>query len=126
MAGGGCNGARNGIGAVVTAWFALFGLQLLPSVRTARLPGARLAGALTYPVYLIHAHLGYMVISRFADNGNKWLVTGLTVAGVLVIAYAIHAGIEVRLKPVWERLFEALAQRIACFSRRALARVPRG
>lgn len=97
------------IAALVTAFFATFAVLLVPAVRAWRLPGARLAGSLTYPIYLLHAHLGYMVISRFADRGNPWPVVGLTVGGLLLLAWAVHEGVEVRLRPAWERCFSVVA-----------------
>ena len=51
-------------------------------------------GALTYPLYLLHQHIGYAVFTRFADAGNRWLVFALLVAALILIAWLIAAFLE--------------------------------
>jgi peptidoglycan/LPS O-acetylase OafA/YrhL len=70
-----------------------------------KIPGSRLAGGLTYPLYLVHAHLGYMVISRFATNENRWRVYLLSVLSAVLIACLIHQFVEQRFKKRWHALF---------------------
>ena len=70
-----------------------------------KLPGSRLLGALTYPLYLIHAHIGYMIINNFATEQNKVLVGFATLAVVLVMAYALHKIVEVKMAPFWRKVF---------------------
>lgn len=69
-------------------------ITVIPQVRNLRLPGSRTAGALTYPVYLLHAHIGYMLLDRFATESNKWLAYAAITALVLVLAYALHVTVE--------------------------------
>lgn len=96
------------IGAVVLALFAFFVFLNTRLGSGLRLPGSRLAGALTYPVYLIHAHIGYMLLQRFATEANKPLVYPALIAGVLAAAYLMHRLVEQRLAGGWRRLFERL------------------
>jgi len=51
-------------------------------------------GALTYPLYLLHQHIGYAVFTRFADAGNRWPVFGLLVAGLLLASWLIATLVE--------------------------------
>lgn len=51
-------------------------------------------GALTYPLYLLHQHIGYAVFTRFADAGNRWLVAGALLAGLLALSWLIAAHME--------------------------------
>ncbi|WP_406007120.1 acyltransferase [Streptomyces sp. NBC_00637] len=66
------------------------------------------AGALTYPFYLIHEHLGWFFIRvLYRDFGlNPWLTFGTTVLSMLGIAWLLHRFVE---KPVGPRLKRALA-----------------
>ena len=41
------------------------------------LPFANQVGGMTYPLYLIHAHFGYMFLNKFASNENKSIVYSL-------------------------------------------------
>lgn len=93
-----------------------FGLLLsLNNARVQRLrvPGAALLGNLTYPVYLIHAHVGYMVLTRWATESNKWWVYGAAAVAVLAVAWAIHVLIERRLRRQWFRIFDGSVGRAA-------------
>lgn len=51
-------------------------------------------GILTYPLYLIHQHIGYMVFNTFGNENNIGYLVLLTTAVMLVLAYLIHRGIE--------------------------------
>jgi peptidoglycan/LPS O-acetylase OafA/YrhL len=51
-------------------------------------------GALTYPLYLLHQHIGYAVFTRFADDGNRWRVFGLLVGALLTVSWLIATLIE--------------------------------
>lgn len=58
-------------------------------------------GILTYPLYLVHQHAGYMVFNEFGNEANiVSLVLGTFIA-MFVIAYLLHYFIEIKLgKPL--------------------------
>lgn len=100
---------------VVSVFFALFFVQNIHAVQRLRLPGSRLAGALTYPLYLVHAHVGYMLINHFATEENKVFVYLLVVAFVILVAFIIHRLVEQKCAVVWRWLFEAAIGRVVKF-----------
>lgn len=77
-----------------TGIFLMVVATVVPQVRNLRLPGSKTAGALTYPVYLLHAHIGYMLLDRFVTESNKWLVYGAVAGFVLALAYVLHVTVE--------------------------------
>lgn len=91
--------------AAVVSFYAFFVLQSLPKARDLDLSFSRMAGALTYPIYLIHAHFGYMAISRFATEENKLTVYFFVTLAVIFVSYALHLVAERKLAPVWRWLF---------------------
>lgn len=93
------------IAVVIVSFFALFALINSAAGAAIKLPGSRLAGALTYPVYLIHAHIGYMMLNHFATEQNKVLVYLLCLASVLCLAYLIHIFAERKPAAYWEEMF---------------------
>lgn len=95
------------VAVIVIMFFCFFLAQNTRTVQSISLPFSKLFGALTYPVYLIHAHFGYMVIDKFANEGNKIWLTLLTMLIVVAVAYFIHKVIEIQLKDVWKNLFMA-------------------
>jgi peptidoglycan/LPS O-acetylase OafA/YrhL len=95
--------------AIVCSFYLLLLVQIIPIVSTWRIPRSALLGSLTYPVYLIHAHFGYMFLNQLADDSNRWVLYPLTLAVVVVLAYALHVFVERRPKKMWFRLFDVLA-----------------
>ena len=58
-----------------------------------------LLGGLTYPLYLLHQHIGYAVFARFATAQNRWAVAALLVCGLLALSCVIAAAIGAQGPP---------------------------
>jgi len=93
------------IGLIVTAFFLIFLCQNTNKAQSLKLPMSKIAGSLTYPIYLIHAHFGYMFINRFANEENKFFIYALTIFLVILVAFLMHIVIEKRFHFVWKALF---------------------
>lgn len=93
------------VGCIVASFFVLMALQITPRGLALELPGSGLAGRLTYPIYLIHAHVGYMLLSRFATEANKAVVYPLVVLVVIGVAVLVHEFVERRAAGFWRMLF---------------------
>lgn len=92
--------------AAVCLVFALFARGKLRWLATAPL---MFLGDLSYPLYLLHQNIGYVVISALQKGGHTqaaWLL--VPAAGSIVMAYAAHRWIE---KPAREALRRAWAGR---------------
>ena len=82
---------------IVTGFFAV--MALVASRRTGAI-GRRqwvLAGALTYPVYLLHQNLGYILFNTLYPELSPHLLLALALLLVLALAYLVHARIERRV-----------------------------
>jgi peptidoglycan/LPS O-acetylase OafA/YrhL len=93
------------VGLMIVCFFAFFIFLNSNKAQLLKLPFSKTLGALTYPVYLIHAHFGYMFISKYGTEENKTLIYLLTISIVLLVSYFMHRVIEVRLSNVWRQLF---------------------
>ncbi|MBI3382744.1 MAG: acyltransferase [Aquabacterium sp.] len=63
------------------------------------------AGALTYPVYLLHEYIGYVLIKQFYGMGiAPILCSGLVFVLVLFLAYLVHVRVERPLSAVIRRV----------------------
>lgn len=91
---------------IVTMFFAIFLYQISMRGRTLKLIFSRLAGSLTYPIYLIHMHFGYIVLNEFANNDNKYFVMSVVFLLVLLLSVFINRVLEVRLHFLWKLIFE--------------------
>jgi len=94
------------IGFIVLCFFTFFYFSNSKYASNINLYGSRVLGGLTYPVYLIHAHFGYMVISRYANEDNKFLIYFITITVVLSVSYFIYAVIEGKFHLLWKSLFD--------------------
>lgn len=52
------------------------------------------AGALTYPVYLVHNRAGKAIIDASTDVIPEWLAVSLTIALMLLVSYGIYRFVE--------------------------------
>ncbi|MEU6771030.1 acyltransferase [Streptomyces sp. NPDC046759] len=95
---------------IVTVAFAAVAAVALGWARWASWSWLATAGALTYPFYLVHEHLGWFVI-RVLHRGlglPAWPTLVVTVLGMLVLAWLIHRFVE---RPLGPRLKRALKAR---------------
>ena len=96
------------IAILITGFFCLFIVQNNEKMSNLRLPMSRLAGDLTYPIYLIHAHFGYMFLSQFATDQNRIYMYPVTILLVIGIAWMINNFIEKSLSDFWLRFFNRI------------------
>lgn len=90
--------------AVVVGIFLIMTLIALRVLRRLARPWLATAGALTYPLYLLHAHIGFILINRIGDAVNRYvLLIGLIVV-MLLAAYAVYRWVERPVGPLIRRL----------------------
>ena len=82
------------------------------------------AGSLTYPLYLLHQNIGFMVFNTGYPAVNAHLLFWSTLVGVTALAYAVHRFIERKtsalLKTSIHAGIDAIERRWAQFSERAI------
>lgn len=87
----------------VLGWTAGVACLLIPRFAALDLPGAKAAGRITYPLYLIHAVLGYIVLSFLTNIYNVWVSCLLAAIFALTVSTAVN---KVESWPAWRRFFE--------------------
>jgi len=91
-----------------------FVLFLLIAHRKLQLPGATWlawAGALTYPIYLLHHNMGYIALQWLGGSTNKYVLLAGLLFAVVGLAYVLHTCVERRYsKPLGQRLQRLLAR----------------
>ncbi|MDX3096747.1 acyltransferase [Streptomyces sp. ME02-6991-2B] len=99
---------------VVTLAFAAVAAVALGWLRWANWRWLTFAGALTYPFYLVHEHLGWFAIAalhRYLGlTPRETLVTAIL--GMLALAYTIHRLVEKPFGPRLRRAMSAQAARV--------------
>ncbi|HRO93233.1 acyltransferase [Citricoccus sp.] len=88
---------------IVVGLFAVVAVIVLTPLARVRLPGAALAGSLTYPVYLLHQLWGWWIIMLLSPVLPRQWVLGLALASVLGAAWLVHRWVETPLGPRLQR-----------------------
>ncbi|MEV4084320.1 acyltransferase family protein [Nonomuraea fuscirosea] len=92
------------ITAVVVLIFLIMTFVALRVTRVLARPALVTAGALTYPLYLLHAHVGFILFARLEDTVNKYVLLVAMIAVMLGAAYLVHRFVERPLAPRLKRL----------------------
>jgi peptidoglycan/LPS O-acetylase OafA/YrhL len=103
----------------------LFILMSLISLRLTGSFGSRqwiLASGITYPLYLLHQHIGFMIFNFAYPTIDKHVLLWGTMLMVIGLAYVIHISIEqrfsLRVKNFMNHSIESIHRSIIRFSRR--------
>lgn len=110
------------ISGIVTLFFLLFLFQNSNKGKSLTLPYSRFAGSITYPLYLIHAHFGYMFINQFATEDNKVVVSITALLIVLFTASIMHFVVEGKLHLIWQNMFRRIIGRPISIIQQSLVR----
>ncbi|MFG2650107.1 acyltransferase family protein [Streptomyces sp. NPDC048436] len=91
-----------GIIAVVTAGFAAVLLIALGALHRVDWRWLSVAGALTYPFYLVHEHLGWVAVGALHRGLGlpSYATFGLTIAAMLLLAWLLNRFVEERFTPL--------------------------
>src|SRR5437868_11676828 len=92
---------------LATAIVVIFLIMTLVALRATRFlarPWLVTAGALTYPLYLLHAHIGFILINRFGTTIDPHVLLYALIALMCTAAYLVHRYLERPLAPVLKRL----------------------
>ncbi|MBC6609409.1 acyltransferase [Hymenobacter sp. BT507] len=81
---------------VITCFFLLFLLITLGKTDLSRLTWLSWLGSLTYPLYLVHGSIGFIIFHRVGHLMNKYILLVATLGLMLMVAYLIHVLIEKR------------------------------
>ncbi len=84
------------VAGAVTAFFAV--MFLIAARRTGTISRRRwtVAGAMTYPLYLLHQVIGFAVFNLAYPSVNPHVLLWTTIALMLALAYAVHVTVERR------------------------------
>lgn len=93
------------VSGIYIAILGFFSLLNIDRFRSISLPRSQDIGGMTYPIYLIHAHFGYMILNRFATPENQALVYTLLLLTVISLSWILWYVIEVKQANFWHKFF---------------------
>nr|WP_275402642.1 acyltransferase [Streptomyces sp. SID13031] len=92
--------------AIIVAIFVVMVLVALGKTQGLGRPWFAVLGALTYPLYLIHAHIGFIIFERVGPHVNAIILVIATMLLMTAVAAALHYLIEKPLAPRLKRLLQ--------------------
>ena len=99
---------------VLTSFFVIMGLVATHRLDRIRWRWLPVAGALTYPLYLIHQDIGFTTIAYLRDKVPSIALVVLVYVAMLGLAWGIHRAVERPVAPILKRrLSEAVSNVIA-------------
>lgn len=91
---------------IVCVFHLIFTLMIFNKLSWFRSPWVIKIGALTYPLYLIHQNIGFMIFTHFSGSINKYLLLIISLSIVLLLAWLIHVKVEKKFGPKLKKLLE--------------------
>ena len=92
---------------LITSFFVIMGIVATHRLDRIQWRWLPLAGALTYPLYLVHQDIGFTAFSYLKNLAPAWVIAGLTYLAMLGIAWLIHRAVERPLAPLLRRKLTA-------------------
>jgi peptidoglycan/LPS O-acetylase OafA/YrhL len=89
--------------AIITGYFAVIAAVALGWLSWARWRWLTVAGALTYPLYLLHNKIGLTVIKALSSSVPKWPLLLGVIAAMLLASWLVSRFIEQPLAPLIKR-----------------------
>jgi peptidoglycan/LPS O-acetylase OafA/YrhL len=99
---------RPAIIAMITAFFVIMLLVATGRMGPIAKRNWAVAGALTYPLYLLHQNIGFMLFNLAYPAVNRHVLFWGTTLTMIGIAYAVHVLVEKRFSPVLKRMCETV------------------
>ncbi|WP_405921353.1 acyltransferase family protein [Streptomyces sp. NBC_00122] len=96
--------------AAITAMYLLMGLIALGKLDRIQWRWLPVAGAISYPLYLVHQSLGVRVIWRWNEQWGAWPTLLGVIAGAMLIAWLLHRLVERPLTRLLRRLMAPRAE----------------
>lgn len=80
---------------LLTAYLVIFGLSMAGALRFVAWRPLVALGAMSYPLYLVHSNIGYLVIRDMEGRGaSASLAIGAAMAVAFALAFLLHHGVE--------------------------------
>lgn len=97
---------------VVTCIYLAFLLLITGRLKILNNPRFFYLGAITYPLYLLHEFIGFILINQFAASLGKWGSFSLAVAGVFLLSGLVYWLVERPFSKPFRRWLERVLERV--------------
>ncbi len=82
---------------IISLFYLAFFMVSLGKTTLLNRKGMLIIGAVTYPLYLIHQNIGYMIFNKLGESTNKYVLLLLVISLMILASYIIHRFVEQRI-----------------------------
>lgn len=90
---------------IVLFFLIMFALRF-DFINNLKIPYSEVMGKITYPLYLMHAHIGYITLNMYGNDENKWVLVPCLILSMILVSFIIHKVIEDYMQNFWKSAFE--------------------
>lgn len=98
---------------VITSFYGIFALMASEKLTWINRRQMMFLGVLTYPLYLIHQNVGFMIFNAYGTEVNKHVLLVVTIGLMCAVSYAIHQYCEKPLAGLLKRQFASMKESIS-------------
>ena len=109
---------------LVVGCFAAVALATLTPLRHVSARWLTTAGFLTYPLYLLHEYWGWWIIHLLHDSLPRYVVLGIAMVVVTVMAWLVHRFVERPMAPALKKGLEGAFRRLSALDKPAPRTAP--
>lgn len=91
------------IGGTIVVFYMLMLLVSCKKLQCLNSPKFNKIGMLTYPLYLIHQHIGFIVFNQLHGYLNKYVLVSAVTLSMLAVAYILSEWVEPRVMRLFKR-----------------------
>ena len=106
------------IGGLITVFYGVFVFIALEKTSWINKPIVFSLGALTYPLYLLHQKIGYVLLELFSGLINKYFLLILVIAVVVALSIMVNRFVDNSLGPWFKRSLESISSVVISRSRK--------
>lgn len=105
---------------IVSIITVLYLVMLLVAMKRTGALGNRkwlLFGALTYPIYLLHERIGFMIFDFIHPLTSSRFVLWAVAAGIIGLSYVVHVSVEKKFSPILRNWLEGAQEQFLSYAR---------
>ena len=99
------------VGAIIFIFYSIMFLVTTDKMKKINSPKLIQLGMLTYPLYLIHQYIGYIILNNFGSYLNKYLLVFITVLIMISISFVLSKFYEPIVSSFFRKNLEKLTKK---------------
>ena len=96
---------------ILVSFYAVFIIIINDLANKISRPWMYYGGVITYPVYLLHQNIGFIILNQYAETVNKYALLLGVIGAMLLLSYLVHYYVEIKFGNFFTRYLRAYANK---------------